>query len=70
MDLTAFEYPEAFFKRIQKDVNVLQSQYVQMEHITQGKSKALDNCGLKNILWELAKNTDRSKVKALETEKA
>ena len=33
-------------------------------------SKALDNCGPKNILRELAKKMDRAKVEALETEKA
>ena len=31
---------------------------------------ALDNCGPVNILRELAKKTNRSKVDALETEKA
>ena len=30
----------------------------------------LDNCGPGNILWELAKRTDRKKVEALEMEKA
>ena len=33
-------------------------------------SRALDNCGPGNILRELAKKTDQSKVDALETEKA
>ena len=30
----------------------------------------MDNCGPGNILWELAKKMDRSKVDALEIEKA
>lgn len=43
---------------------------MRMEHITWDVSKALDNCGLGNILKELAKKMDRSRVEALETEKA
>lgn len=68
--MTTFEYSDAPFKCIREEINVLQSQYVWMKHITRGVSKALDNCRLKNILWELAKKTYCSKVKALETEKA
>jgi uncharacterized protein YPO0396 len=41
-----------------------------LEHIFRGVNKALDNCGHGNILRELAKKIDRSKIDALETEKA
>ena len=68
--MTTFEYSDAPFKCIWEEIDVLQSQYVWMKHITWGVSKALDNCRLENILMELAKKTCRSKVKALETEKA
>ena len=41
-----------------------------MEHITRGANRALDNCGPGNILWELAKRTDRKEIEKMETEKA
>ena len=40
-----------------------------MQHITRGVNRALGNCGPGNILRELAKQTDRKQVEALETEK-
>ena len=70
MVLSTFEYLEAPFKCIREEINELQNQYVRLEHITQGMSKALDNCRPKNTLWELAKKMDWSKVEALETKKA
>ena len=39
-------------------------------HISRGVSRALGNCGPGNILWKVAKVTDRSKTQAVETEKA
>lgn len=68
--LSSFEYPEAPFKRIREEIDELRNQCVRMEHINRGVSKALDNCGPINILWEMAKKTDQSKVEALGTEKA
>jgi hypothetical protein len=41
-----------------------------LEHITGGVRRALGNCSAGNILQELAWKTDRSKVDALEKEKA
>lgn len=70
IDLYSFKYPETPFKRVREEITNLQNQYFRLEHITHGVSRALDNCGLKNILWELAKKTDPLKVDALETEKA
>ena len=70
IDLSSFEYPETPFKRVQEEITNLHNQYFRLEHITRGVSRALDNCGPGNILLELAKKTDRSKVDALETEKA
>jgi hypothetical protein len=71
IDLSTFELLETPFKRARAElITNLQNQYWRLEHITHGVSRALGNCGPKNILWELAKKTDRSKVDALETEKA
>lgn len=70
IDLSSFGYPETPFKRAREEITNPHNQYFWLEHITWGVSMALDNCRSKNILWELAKKTDRSKVDALKTEKA
>jgi hypothetical protein len=56
--------------RVRAKLNNLQNEYWRLEHITRGMSRVLGNCGPGNILRELTKKTDRSKVDALETEKA
>ena len=66
----SFEYLETPFKRVQEEFINLQNHYFRLEHISQGVSKALDNCGHGNIIWKLDKKTDRSKINALETENA
>ena len=48
----------------------LQNEYWRLENITRGVSQALRNCSAGNIFRILARKTDRSKVDALETEKA
>jgi hypothetical protein len=68
--MSSFELPETPFKRVWEELTNLQNQYWRLEHITCGVSRALDNCGPGNILRQLAKKTDQSKVDALETEKA
>lgn len=68
--MSFFKFLETPFKRVPEDQTNLHNQYFRLEHITQDVSMALDNCGPKNILRELAKKMDRSKVNALETEKA
>ena len=70
IDLSAWKFPEALFKRVREELTGLQNQYFRMEHITRKVNWALDNCGPGNIFRELAKQTDRKKVEALETEKA
>ena len=70
INMSFFEFLETPFKRVPEDQTNLHNQYFRLEHITQDVSMALDNCGPKNILRELAKKMDRSKVNALETEKA
>jgi hypothetical protein len=68
--MSTFELPETPFKRVWAELTNTQNQYWRLEHITRGVNRALRNCGPGNILWELAKKTDRLKVDALETEKA
>ena len=68
--MSSFEYPEAPFKRVREELTELQNQHFRLEHITRGVNKALDNYGVGNILRELAKKMDRSRVEALEMEKA
>lgn len=70
IDISSFEYLQTPFKWIQEEITNLQNQFFWLEHITRGVSKALDNCGPKNILRELAKKTNRLIVDALEIEKA
>ena len=70
IDLSFFEYPETPFKRIREELTELQNQYFRLEHITRGVSQALDNCGPGNILRELAKRMDQTRVETLEMEKA
>ena len=70
IDMSSFEYPETPFKRVQDELTHLQNHYFRLEYITRGVSRALDKCRPGNILRELAKKTDRSKVDTLETEKA
>jgi len=65
-----WEPPEFPFERVKADVTTLQNEYWRLEHIVRGASKALGNCSAGNILRELAKRTDRSKVETLENEKA
>jgi hypothetical protein len=50
------------FQTFEEEITNLQIQYFRLEHITRGVSKVFVNCGPKNILWELAKKTDQSKV--------
>jgi hypothetical protein len=69
-NLATWEPPEHLFKKVRAEVSALQNEYWRLEHITRGVNKALGNCSAGNILRELAGKTDRSKVEALETEKA
>jgi hypothetical protein len=62
VDLSAWDFLEYPFKRVHDELEYLQTQYYQLEHITKGASKALDNCGPGNILWELAKRADRKEL--------
>ena len=59
MDLSAWNFPENPFKRIHDELEDLQTQYYWLEHITRGANMALDKCGPRNILQELAKRADR-----------
>jgi hypothetical protein len=68
--MSSFELPETPFKRVQEVLTNLKIQYWRLEHITHGVSRVLGNCGPGNILWEYTKKTDRSKVDAMEMEKA
>ena len=70
MDLSAWDFLEAPFKRIHDELAELQTQYYRMEHITRGVNMALDNCGPGNFLRELAKRADRKELEQLKTEKA
>ena len=49
------EYTETPFNRVREEYTNLQNQYYWLEHITRGVSRALDNCGPRNILRDLAK---------------
>ena len=68
--MSNFELPETPFQQIRAELTYMQNQYWKLEHITRGVSKALGNCGSGNILREVARVTDRSKMKALKMEKA
>jgi hypothetical protein len=70
IDLSTWELPETPFKRVRAKLTNLQNEYWRLEHITRGVSRALGNSGPGNILRELARKMDRSKVDALKTEKA
>ena len=70
IDLTNFELSETPFQRVRAELTHLQNQYWKLEHITCGVSRALGNCGPENILQDVARVTDQSKMDALETEKA
>ena len=69
IDLSNFKLPKTPFQRVQMGSTHLQNQYFKLEHITRGVSRALSNCGPGNIMREVARVTDRSKMQALETEK-
>ena len=58
MDLSAWRFSNNPFQRVYVDLADLQLQYYQLEHITRGANKALNNCGPGNILQELAKRAD------------
>ena len=58
VDLSAWNFPENPFKRIQEEVADLQTQYYRLEHITRGANRALDSCGSGSFLRELAKRAD------------
>ena len=62
MDLFAWDFPENPFKRVQEGLEDLQNQYFRLEHIARGANQALDNCGPRNILRELAKRADRKEL--------
>ena len=70
IDFSNFELPETPFQRVKAELTHLQNQYQKLVHITRGVSRALGNCGPENILREVARVTDRSKVQTLKTEKA
>ena len=70
MDLSAWDFPENPFKRIHDELADLQTQYYRLEHITRGSNQALDNCGLGNILRELAKRADRKELDQVKMENA
>ena len=57
-------------KRIHDELTELHTQYLRMEHITRGVSKALDNCGPENIIQKLAKKADRKDIEKPKMEKA
>ena len=70
VNFSAWDFPEAPFKRIHDELAELQTQYYRMEHITKGENRALDNYRPGNILRELAKKAHRKNIEQLETEKA
>ena len=70
MDISAWDFPENPFKRVQEGLEDLQTQYFRLEHIAKGANHALDNCGPGNILWELAKRADRKELEQAKTENA
>jgi len=68
--LSAWNFPETPFRRIQEDLDELKAQYSRLEHIARGANAALDNCGPGNILRELAKRADRKELDQVKTENA
>ena len=70
VDLSAWDFQDYPFKRVQEGLEELQHQYSRLEHIAQGANQALDNCGPGNILRELAKRADRKELKHVKTENA
>ena len=70
VDLSAWDFPENPFKRVQEGLEDLQTQYFRLEHIARGANQALDNCGPGNILRELAKRADRKELEQARTENA
>jgi hypothetical protein len=69
VDLSAWDFPDNPFKRVQEGLEELQHQYSRLEHIARGANQALDNCGPGNILRELAKRADRKELEQVKTEK-
>ena len=70
VDLSAWDFPENPFKRMQEGMEELQTQYFRLEHIVRGANHALDDCGPGNILRELAKRADRKELEQARTENA
>src|ERR1700738_1401211 len=70
VDLSAWDFPENPFKRMQEGMEELQTQYFRLEHIVRGANHALDDCGPGNILRELAKRADRKELEQAKTENA
>ena len=70
MDHPAWDFPDNPFKQIHDELEELQTQYYRLKHITRRANKALDNCGPKNILRELAKRTDQKELEQVKTENA
>ena len=62
VDLSAWTYPENPFQQVYADLDNLQLQYHQLEHITHGVNQALNECSPENILRELANRADRKEL--------
>ena len=52
------------------DLADLQTQYYRLEHITRGANAPLNDCGLGNILRELAKRADQKELEQMKMENA
>ena len=50
VDLSAWDFLDNPFKRVQEGLEELQHQYSWLEHIARGANQAFDNCGPGNIL--------------------
>ena len=62
VDLSAWTFSKNSFQRVYADLDNLQLQYHRLEHITRGANLALNDCGPKNILRELANRADRKEL--------
>lgn len=70
IDLSNFELLETPFLQVRAELTHLRDHYWKHEHIIRGVSRVLGNSGPGNILREVVRVTDRSKMDALETKKA
>ena len=62
VDPSTWDFLDNPFRWVQEGLEELQHHYKRLEHIARGANQAMDNCGPRNIIREIAKRADQREL--------